>query len=201
MHRFSIRALMAFIVVSAVGLAALRNANEFWAGIMLLASLAAFGSAVLGAIFSRGLDQAWWTGFAFFSAGYLALAVGPWFVNTIQPILCTTYVLRAVHPHIMPLTSEDALDLHQWRAQRDQLELRLREAESLARSGSDPGLIAAKRAVVRVYQQVEAIHDAANDEQFQQIGHSLFALVAGWAGGTIAAWFYARQKGADATAA
>ena len=48
MRRFSLRTLMAFIVVSAVGLAALRNANEFWAGIMLLALLAASGMPYSG---------------------------------------------------------------------------------------------------------------------------------------------------------
>src|SRR4051794_25702782 len=32
MRRFSIRTLMAFVLVSAVGLAAIRNANERWAG-------------------------------------------------------------------------------------------------------------------------------------------------------------------------
>ena len=35
MRRISIRTLMAFVLVSAVGLAALRNANELWAGMML----------------------------------------------------------------------------------------------------------------------------------------------------------------------
>ncbi len=35
MRRFSILSLMAFVLVSAIGLAALRNANEHWAGAML----------------------------------------------------------------------------------------------------------------------------------------------------------------------
>ena len=34
-RRLSIRTLMAVILASAVGLAALRNANEVWAGMML----------------------------------------------------------------------------------------------------------------------------------------------------------------------
>jgi hypothetical protein len=34
MRRFSVRSLMAFVLVSAMGLAALRNANELWATVM-----------------------------------------------------------------------------------------------------------------------------------------------------------------------
>ena len=43
MGRFSIRTLMASLVVSAVGLAALRNANDLWAGMMFLTALAVVG--------------------------------------------------------------------------------------------------------------------------------------------------------------
>jgi hypothetical protein len=57
MRRFSIRTLMSAIVVSAIGLAALRNASDLWAGIMLLVALAAVGVAVLGAIILRGRDR------------------------------------------------------------------------------------------------------------------------------------------------
>ena len=57
MRRFSIRAIMTIIVISAVGLAALRNANDWWSGTMLLLSLAATGTGVLGTLFLRGRDR------------------------------------------------------------------------------------------------------------------------------------------------
>jgi hypothetical protein len=44
---------MAFILASAIGLAALRNANDLWAGAMFLVALAAVGIAVLGAVILR----------------------------------------------------------------------------------------------------------------------------------------------------
>ena len=193
MRRFSVRALMAVIVGCAVGIAALRNANDWWAGTMLQVALTAVGIAVLGAIFVRGREQAWWLGFALFGGGYLVLAVSPWLINTFQPILCTTHVLRALQSHVVQATSDDEVDLQQWRAKRDELAARLREAESLARSGSDPDVIAGKRALVKWYQQFEAFKDAANDEEFQQIGHSLFSLLAGLMGGAVAVWFYLRS--------
>ena len=77
MKRFSIRTLMAFVLVSAVGLAALRSATELWAQMMLMTSLFAVGVAVVGASLMQGRERAWWLGFAVFAGGYLALSVGP----------------------------------------------------------------------------------------------------------------------------
>ena len=115
-------------------------------------------------------------------------------------VVSTTHVLKAVQPHIMQAPSEDEVDLKQWRLKRDELESRLQKAESLARSGSDPAVVAGRRAVFKLYQQVEAINDAANYEEFQQIGHALFAVLAGLLGGTVASWFYARRIQAEAAA-
>jgi hypothetical protein len=81
-RRFSIRTLMVLVLVSAVGLAALRSAGDLWAGMLLLLALASVGVAVMGAFIMRGSERYWWVGFAFFSSGYLALAVGPWLSDT-----------------------------------------------------------------------------------------------------------------------
>jgi hypothetical protein len=58
MLQISIRTLMAFILLSAMSLAVLRNANELWAGVMLLVALDMVGIAVLGVIFLRGPQRA-----------------------------------------------------------------------------------------------------------------------------------------------
>ena len=50
MRRFSILTLMGFVFVAAIGLAALRNANELWAGAMLTIVFLAIASAVMGAL-------------------------------------------------------------------------------------------------------------------------------------------------------
>ena len=55
MRGVSIRTLMAFVLLSAIICAVLRNANEFWAGAMLLVALDMVGIAIFGAIFWRGL--------------------------------------------------------------------------------------------------------------------------------------------------
>ena len=73
MRRLSIRTIMAAVVIAAVGLAALRNANELWAGMMLLTTLAMLGIATLGIIFLRAKEQAWWAG-QFESVGHSLFA-------------------------------------------------------------------------------------------------------------------------------
>ena len=69
MHRSSIRTLMIFVLVAGVGLAALRNASDLWAGIMLLVALAsvsgmllAFGALALpsGALLPLEALDPWW---------------------------------------------------------------------------------------------------------------------------------------------
>lgn len=77
MRGYSIRALMAFILVSAVGLAALRNANEFWAVATTMAALACFLIAVAWAILLRGRQRAWWLGFAVLGGAYLFVSLSP----------------------------------------------------------------------------------------------------------------------------
>src|SRR5436309_1310644 len=96
---------MTFVLVSAVGLAALRNASDLWAGMMMLVALAAVGVAVLGAVILRGRERYWWAGFAFFTGGYLALAIGPWLSDTLQPQLGTTALLKYVHSQVAASSS------------------------------------------------------------------------------------------------
>jgi hypothetical protein len=97
MRRFSIRTLMALIVVSAVGLAALRNANDLWAGMMFLAVLAAVGIALIGTFILRDRERYWWAGFAFFAGSYLVVAFSPWVSDQWPTFLGTTNLLIAAH--------------------------------------------------------------------------------------------------------
>jgi hypothetical protein len=97
MRRFSISSIMGLILIIAVGVAALRNADEIWAGIILMVALGMGGVAILGVLHSRGRDRAWWAGFTIFAWGYLVLAFGPWFAVQIRPRLATTLLLDYLH--------------------------------------------------------------------------------------------------------
>ena len=101
MRRFSIRSLMAFVVVSAVAIAALRNADDFWAGGLLLATALLIGVATLGTVYHSGRRRAARLGFAVFAGGYFALAfLG--LSNQNLAKLPTTGLLVYVHQRVAP---------------------------------------------------------------------------------------------------
>jgi hypothetical protein len=71
--RFSIAWLMTVVLVAAVGLGALRNGSEAWAGLVLMLNCGALMLALVGAVCRGPGERAWWLGFALFGGGYLAL--------------------------------------------------------------------------------------------------------------------------------
>jgi hypothetical protein len=165
MHRFSIRTLMAVVLISAVGLAALTNANDLWAGLTMLGAMAATGAAVLGAFILRGRERCWCAGFAFFSTGYLMLVVGPWLGDSFQPRRTATQAIRYGYERISPAAYLQAAMIKEARM-----------------SGMRPFPV-----------PVGPMFD-----QFQCVAHSLFALLAGLTGATVAAWFHARRVRSEA---
>ena len=74
MHRCSLRTLMLLILVVAIELTALRNANIVWARVMAMFTIGVIGLAVLWAALRRGQQRAWWTGFALTAAAYVAVS-------------------------------------------------------------------------------------------------------------------------------
>jgi len=76
--RFSIAGLMGAVVVAAIGLAALRDASETWAGVMLLSTCAVLALGIVGVVCRAEGERAWWLGFSLFGWGYLALAFWTW---------------------------------------------------------------------------------------------------------------------------
>ena len=220
MRRFSIRTLMAFVLVSAIGLAALRNASDLWAGMMLLLALAAVGIAVMGSVILRGCERCWCAGFAFFGGGYLALAVGPWLSPWFRTQLGTTQLLDYVQSQVETEFDTDRAQastrklLASLRLQRAELTQELESANRITRASADPALVALTRRIVKIDQGIEALSNpppppanrwrsalpgAAHHDQFQSVGHSLFALLAGLLGGMVARWLHARREQTRAT--
>jgi hypothetical protein len=71
--RISIKSLMAFVVLVAVGVTALARPNEGWAIVLSASTFTALLTSLLGAIFRRGLERAGWVGFAIFGWAFFAL--------------------------------------------------------------------------------------------------------------------------------
>jgi hypothetical protein len=73
--RFPIAGLMGAVVVVALGLAALRNSSETWAGVTFVMTCGILCLAIVGVVCRDGAERAWWLGFALFGWGYLMLAM------------------------------------------------------------------------------------------------------------------------------
>ncbi len=191
---------MALVFVFAIGLAALRTADSLWAGMLLLAALAAFGVALIGAVVLRGSERAWWAGFAFFEGAYLALVFGPWLSDTLQPQLGTTQLLSLIHGRMHPSMVQMEDNLADLQIEREEARAAwLRDQRTDGKY--HPATLNRKAELAALDQKIADIRTAPTQDQFQRTGHSLFALLAGLAGGTVATWFYVRQKRTDAAAA
>ena len=93
--RFPIAGLMGLILIAAVGMAALRNANESWAGVVYLMTSGMLLLAIVGIGCRTGAKRTWWLGFGLFGWGYLSLAYWYWdFILTLP----TTSLLEALGP-------------------------------------------------------------------------------------------------------
>ncbi|WP_165073743.1 hypothetical protein [Paludisphaera rhizosphaerae] len=77
MRTFSIRSLMAVVVVAAIGMAAFVVGSPPWAGAMLSLSFFALTCALLGVAFGRNERRIYWIGFASLGWAYMALIYAP----------------------------------------------------------------------------------------------------------------------------
>jgi hypothetical protein len=198
MRPFSIRTLMAIIIIFAVGLAALRNASDLWVGTLLLADLFVLGTALMGAVILRGHEQHWCRGFVSFAGFYLALSMGPWLSDAFQPRLGTTHALRyayeRTYPSVAPPLEKEALA--SLLVQREELLSHLKDAKGVARHVNDPPVVAATRELKKIDAKLAANQAGRSLNQFQNVGHSIFSLLIGLVG-TVATWFYARRERAE----
>jgi hypothetical protein len=77
-RRLSLAALMGIVIVAGLGLASLRFATVLWTAAATTVTLALLLSAVLGSLFLRGYNRAYWVGFALFGGVYLVLVDWSW---------------------------------------------------------------------------------------------------------------------------
>jgi hypothetical protein len=216
---------MGVISVIAVGLAALRNANELWVGTLSLLTVGLVGVAVLGMIHGRGATRAWWLGFFLFTVGYLVLVFSPWFSEQVGTTLATTQVLNHVHMRVTSSPLPRSLKFRPLLDRRDAALARLSRVMKVARSPNDPNVNAAQMTIASLDKEIAKIQGfqlpvtvagvgtgtvgpvsaptnrwqslipgAANYDQFVQVGHYLFAMIAGLVGAVTSTRFFARRE-------
>jgi hypothetical protein len=223
MRRFSIVGMMGFVVLCALGLAALRNANELWAGAWFLLVCALLGISILGCVYQEGPDRAWWLGFLLFCGGYTTLAFGPWFSDQVGPSLLTVQVVRALDSTVTgtaaPRTA--TADVLKLQADYDRYKTVLARTQQAVRSPNDPALRSVQAQLSKYASALQAagqplpnlnpsnpgprtrlralLPGAANSRSFLGIVHCLSALLAGSLGALVASRFASRRESEPAT--
>jgi hypothetical protein len=87
MRRFSIRSVMAFIIVAGISLAAIRIGSVPWSGAMFSITFFTMVCSLLGVALTRGLRRTYWSGFAALGWSYLLLMYAPWLELKVGPFL------------------------------------------------------------------------------------------------------------------
>ena len=198
MRRFTILGLMRLVLGLAVAIAALRNADDSWAGGLLLATALIIGVATLGAVYQSGRRRAGRLGFAVFAGGYFALAfLGLSDQNLAK--LPTSWLLVSVHQRVAPPSLVTYLVANRT-GQVGQATILTSNvspgplpntitttttSQYAVTSGAGDGTSARWKSL---------LPGAANYEAFSVVGHCLFALLAGLLGMLIAWRFQARQE-------
>ncbi|MBX6316320.1 MAG: hypothetical protein IRY99_25925 [Isosphaeraceae bacterium] len=207
MRRSSIATLMGVVLVCGVAVAALRDASDVWAGILLLLTLGWLGTAILGAFYRREGRRAWWVGFALFGWGYLALAFGPWSAEQVGPRLPTTQLLEYLHSK---MDSKQEIQLARvWQTDRPVARVWQTDrpvtgyvvdaaALDVVVDAASPNTVPTQATTTRpsyLTQRLAFFLAVSNLEQFRRIGHCLFALLAALIGAGIARRFQATRPG------
>jgi hypothetical protein len=195
MKRFTILSLMGIVVVLAVRIAALRQADDDWAGGMLLGTPFILCIALVGGLCGKEAPRSRRLGFAAFGWAYFALV----FVGLSEGNLArlpTSRLLQHVHQQVVG-TLRRNIAFTSMVVSSVNVSTTL-DGTSGPATGGGSGQ-ATRVHPVTVVQSVlrntppnrwkVILPGAANSEDFQSVGHCLFALIAGLLGAFVALRF------------
>jgi hypothetical protein len=202
MRRFTILGLMGLVLGVAVAVAALRNADDYWAGGLMLATALLIGVVTLGAVYSSGRQRAGRLGFVVFSGGYFALTLLGLSDQNLAK-LPTTWLLIYVHQRVEPRKLVAYVVANNTPGQTVPT-----GQFAVLTTNVTPGPSANTITTTTVSQFNAAnslsgdtstrwrtlLPGAANYEAFSAVGHCLFALLAGLLGMVVALRCQARQQ-------
>ncbi len=158
--RFTIASLLVVVLIAAVGFAALRESSDLWESGVFTLALAALLILILLAVHRTESRQAFWIGFAVFGWIYLGLSLVPSIESRLITSKALTYLDSTVPDR--PLVITGTLSFQ-------------RTNVPMGNQGGVP------------VTYVKRVLGGSNSttENFIRIGHSLFALLAGWIGGLL----------------
>jgi len=188
--RRAVVALVGLVLFAAMGWLSLEFASPFWSCALFTLALAWMFVGILGVFFSRGADRAVCSGVALGVFGYLLLVYGPWFHAEVAGHLVSTSALGWVHnkmhgapaaaPALTAIATTDGsggLTISPQAATGPQP-----SADAL-----DDLLSAMPSNAIPLGNTMLAVpSDGASLADVMRAGHSLFAVLAGLFGGSLA---------------
>jgi WD40 repeat protein len=178
--RFNIASLLVVVLVLGVGFAALRESSDLWDSALFTLTLGMLLVAILLAIHRAESRRAFWTGFALFGSGYLALSL----VQSIESRLATTKALTYLDSKV-PGRTQTFFKI-QFTATGSGTSGSQVQAVAFSPQGNQ--IATSSLGTVRLWDATTGRllgGWAGTTENFVRIGHSLLALLVGWLGGLL----------------
>jgi hypothetical protein len=202
MRRFTILSLMGLVLAAAIAAAALRNADDYWAGGLMLLTALLIGVAALGAFYHSGRRRANRLGFVVFAGGYLALAFlglsdrnlaklpTSWLLNYVSQQVAPGQTFSIVYGYSAPVQAPALITSSKPVA----LTATITANSTTPYVVTQPFTAASTSSGNPATRWNSLLPGAANLDAFSAVGHSLFALVAGLLGIVIARRYQARRE-------
>jgi hypothetical protein len=190
--RFRIGSLLILIVFLGVGFAALREATDLWDSIVLSVAILVMTASLLLAIHRQAKRRAFWIAFALFGWVYLGLTAIPPIESRLLMTRALAYLDSRI-PRSIVITSGTT-----GAGNIDPIALTVRsvafspDGSVMASSNNSGNLRVWSSAAVR-----RLWSENGTTENFVRIGHSLFALILAWLGGSLSRRLLLRGREAD----
>jgi hypothetical protein len=206
MPRVSVQRVMLAVVAVGTALAALKNANVYWAAGISIAVLAALATSIVGIIALRGRERCASSGFAVFSGMYIACALLSQLSDGIGQSFGPTLIFDSVRVQVKGV-GDARRDLQVVDRELAKIALELKEIEGT----KDTALIAQRDSLLGVVASLNELRPqllrassaglwriwspgAADANSLLCVAHGVFALASGLAGTVIGKILYARSK-------
>jgi hypothetical protein len=199
MKRFTIGAMMAFVLVFGLALAALRNASDAWAGVLLCLTLLLLGAAILGAIYRRDGRQAYWVGFALFGCAYMLVQYVPKLWDQAVEPLPTAPLLAYLHERAHPrrsIATKYRVVAQYVTSNRiaGRAPVPVKRVSMQPVTVSVPVATAVPASESTIERAIRSMKITGNLDQFKRVGDCVFALLVALFGGWVARWFHRSSR-------
>lgn len=179
--RPAVAILLGIAATAAIGLAALRSASQLWASLMYTVALGTLTVSVLASVYRRGRRRAFWVGFSACGWTYVVLCFAPWFETTVGASLVTTAALDFLYARFRPAASSGMNESTFWLTADGVGAITGPDSTAPSDLWLDDGWATGTEG--KLWSTV-----VLSSGRYRKIGHSMFALLAAFLGGSVSLW-------------